>query len=282
MNKRRLKIPIGILLVALLLTPLGFIWAMTSMELNQYAPMDVPAVDIKSYGTPYEMVRRDMKEFITIKGSWVSSERFFMELPKLKNPYAARMIISSGEYIETDQIIGYSPDGKTEIKATVSGVVCGIFMGDFSYLMMESADKLYLSCNASAELLKIFKRPSLELCTEQGETVEVIKINPISNPDGTTKVLLQLGGGVYGGSVETLKLYTGKVYTQALVVSSKCLFKLNNDPNQWYVRQVDSEGNVIGNREVLVGFTDGDYTCVTGLEEGILLDSGYAAIMGDK
>ena len=37
---------------------------------------------------------------------------------------------------------------------------------------------------------------------------------------------------------------------------------------------------MVGNAEVKIGFAAEDMVCVTGVEEGVWLDSGYAAIMG--
>ena len=70
------------------------------------------------------------------------------------------------------------------------------------------------------------------------------------------------------------------VYTKALVAPSVCLFHLADEPDQWYVREVDESGNIVGNKKVQVGFSDGEYTCITGIPEGTLLDSGYGKFLG--
>lgn len=280
MRIRWLKIPIAILFIALLLVPLVLIWALTNMEMQQYEQVYIPTVAIKSYGDPVPVERRDMKEFITISGTYVSVEQFFMELPRMKNAYSARLLVNIGDYIYKDEIIGYSEDGLTEILSTENGVIREIHLGDYSYFSMENDENVALSCLADDKLLTIFNRDTLALSDEKGNAVRILEIDRLINENGQTRVLLKLNDGVYGSSVTGLKLYTGKVYTKALIVPSDCLFRLPENPKQWCVRVLDNDRNAVGNQPVQIGFSDGEYTCVTGIEEGTLIDSGYAKVMG--
>ena len=51
-----------------------------------------------------------------------------------------------------------------------------------------------------------------------------------------------------------------------------------NEP--WVVRQVTAEGIFLTEREIQIGYSNGDYVCVTGVEEGECFDMGYKAIVG--
>ena len=146
---------------------------------------------------------------------------------------------------------------------------------------MESNEAIALQCSVNDELLKVFERTGLSLTDKDGRAVELLKIEKTFNNLGERYVYLKLPTGVYGGEVKNLLLHTGKVYTKALVVPNKCLFRLPGDEKTWYVRTVDQEGNALENVQVSVGFSDGEFTCVTGLAEGVLLDSGYATIHGE-
>ena len=75
----------GILFIALLLAPLGAIYAITELEMEQYNDVFVPGVVEKSYGDPLPVVRMDMQEFITVSGTYVSTEEFFMEIKRFRN-----------------------------------------------------------------------------------------------------------------------------------------------------------------------------------------------------
>lgn len=278
---RWLQFLAGLLFIGLLLAPLGCIYAITNLEMAQYSEVYVPAVAEKSYGAPMPALRMDMQEFITVSGSFVSAERFYMEIPKLKNTYSARLLVGIGDYIEAETLIGYTEDGTKEVFSTASGIVRDIHLGQSSYMLLESLDRLALRCFVNESVLTVFRRDTLDLTDTNGEPVELIEIGKTANQNGEVCVLLALPDGIYGAEAKGVKLYTGKVYTQALVVPTKCLFHLPEDKETWYVRVVDENRNALGNQAVQVGFSDGDYTCVSGLAEGTLLDSGYARIHGE-
>lgn len=279
--KKILHFLVILLFLGLLLAPIGGIYYLTELEMEQYNDVYVPAVVQKAYGQPLPVERRDMKEFITLSGSFVSTETFFMELPELKNTYSARFLVEAGDYIEDGMLLGYTENGKQEIFSTATGVIREIHLGSTSYIRMDSNEALALRCSVKDELWEILERSNLSLSDKDGRPVELLEIEKTMNSFGERFVYLRLPSGVYGGEAKDLLLYTGKVYTKALVVPNKCLFRLPGDEKTWYVRTVDEEGNALENVQVSIGFSDGEFTCITGLKEGELLDSGYAAIHGE-
>lgn len=270
-----------LMFLCLLLVPIVGIYTLTELEMQQYSDVYVPAVVQKSYGQPMPVERRDMKEFITLSGTFVSTETFFMELSDLKNTYSARFLVEVGDYIEEGMLLGYTENGKKEIFSTATGIIREIHLGSSSYIRMDSNEALALRCSVKDELLEILERSNLNLTDKDGRPVELLEIEKTMNSFGERFVYLRLPSGVYGGETTDLLLYTGKVYTKALVVSNKCLFRLPGDEKTWYVRTVDEQGNALENVQVSIGFSDGEFTCITGLKEGELLDSGYAAIHGE-
>ncbi len=281
-GKKLVKAFIAIAFLLLLLAPLVFIYAITAVEMRQFDRVAVPPLTEKAYGEPLPVLRTDLRESVTVSGKFISSRKFFMELPKLKDPYETRMLVSFGDVIQEGDIIGYQADGITKITASASGIVRDVHLGQRSYLLLESTQDLVLSCYVNESVLSMLKRDGLELTNAAGEPVELPYVGQIVDGNGDTEIRLLLSGGVYGASKKSLRLYTGKVYTQALVVPTACLFKIPEDETKWYVRVLDSQRNVVGIQAVQVGYSDGEFTCVTGLEEGTLLDSGYARIAGGK
>ncbi|HAL73561.1 MAG TPA: hypothetical protein DCM45_00540 [Clostridiales bacterium] len=79
-----------------------------------------------------------------------------------------------------------------------------------------------------------------------------------------------------------MKLYTGRVFANALIIDSHCLFHIDNDDRAWYVRTVDSNGNFIDFVRVEVGYRSDDYATISGIPEGTLCDNGYGKIMGEN
>lgn len=275
------RVLIFICFTALLLMPLGCIYLITNLEIKQNSTMTVPAISQKSYGTPYPVMRLDMREFVTVSGTYASNDTVFMELPKLKNTYSARMLVEQGDYIEAEELIGYSEDGSKEIRATESGVVREIHLGQWSYIKLDRVDSLVLRCFVPSNVLSSLTNNADTLTDSSGDSVELVEAAKTVSPNGT-EVLLGLSGGMYGETAKDVKLYTGRVYTQALVANAQCLFHLSTDDETWYVRIVDENGNVLGTQAVQAGFSDGEYTCISGIPEGTLLDSGYAQILGEK
>lgn len=279
-GSRVLHFLIGLLFFALLLAPMGCIYAITNLEMAQYADEAASPVTEKAYGEVKYVGRMDIPETITVSGTYVSTESLFMELPGMKNQYSPRLLVSVGDYIEEGTLIGYTEDGKKEIVSTAAGIVQELHFGSVSYVQLQNPDKLALKCQVSEKTYKIFQRTSLALTDKNGNAVEVLEMGKQVDYNGQISVLLSLSDGVFGATEEKVLLYTGRVYTQALVVPTNCLFRMENDPNTWYVRVVNENQVPIGNQEVKIGYSNGEYTCITGVEEGTLVDSGYAQIFG--
>ncbi len=279
-GRKIIHILIGLLFFALLLAPLGCIYALSNLEMEQYAEQVPNAVTEKAYGEVKYVGRMDIPESITVTGTYVSTESFFMELPGMKNQYSPRLLVSVGDYIEEGTLIGYTEDGKKEIVSTAAGIVEELHFGSVSYVQLKNPDTLALKCQVSEKTCKIFNRSTLALTDKNGNEVEVLEMGKQVDYNGQITVLLSLSDGICGGTAENVLLYTGKVYTQALVVPTNCLFRTENDPNTWYVRVVNENQVPIGNQEVKIGYSNGEYTCITGVEEGTLVDSGYAQIFG--
>jgi biotin carboxyl carrier protein len=272
------KILISFGLLMLLIAPLIAIFMLSKEEVKQYEPQPVPPLIEKAYGEICPVKRMDLSETIIISGTFVSTKKFFMELPRLRKPYGARMLIESGAEIHEGQLIGYSENKKTEIRATASGIVHKIKLGTTAYITLESIDDVALDCRMNDTTLKVLERKGLKLTTQEGDEVKILSISKTQDDKGNTTVLLSMPNGIYGKRVKDLHLQTGRIFYQTLVVDSRCLFHLNGDKKTWYVRNVDVNGNYLEDIKVNVSYTSGDYTAISGVPEGTLCDSGYSKI----
>lgn len=276
--RRFIKTIISLGLLLLLAAPLVAIFMLSKEEVKQYEPQPVPPLIEKAYGEICSVKRMDIKEIIFISGTFVSTKKFFMELPKLKNPYGMRMLVELGDEIDEGQLIGYSEDLRTEIRATASGIVRNINLGNTSYITLESVDDVALDCRTDEATLAILRREGLELTTQEGDEVEILFISRTQDGQGKTGVRLFVPNGVYGQTVKNFMLHTGRVFYQTLVIDSHCLFHLDGDVKTWYVRTVDINGNYLEDIEVNVSYTSGEYVAISGVPEGTLCDSGYGKI----
>lgn len=265
-----------IALICLLLTPVGALYFISQNEQAQYQPEPVPVVEELAYGDIVSVVRRDIYETITISGTVVSVSDFFVEL-KTKDPYELRFMVSVGDVIHPGDLIAY--DGSKEIVSEAYGLIREISLSNDPYLRLCSLDDLALECYVNDTQRAILQRSSLELLDEDGTALTLLDMDEICTNGNTTRVLLQYDTENlrYGQTFSELILSTGKVYSQALVVDERCVYKKPNTDG-YYLRLVDQDGHFISETEVKVGYSDGTYVSVSGIEEGTLCDSGYKTL----
>lgn len=268
-----------IILIAILVAPVGILYYISEDEQAQYQPDFIPAVEEMAYGEIVDIRRRDMSETITLSGSVVSVSDFFVEL-EVKDPYALRFMVSVGDVIHPGDLSAYN--GSKEILSEVYGMIREINLGTDSYLRMASLDDLALECYVNQSQRKVLLRSSLELADEDGTTLSFLSADDVYSGDNTTRVLLRYDKEdlCYGQSFENLKLTTGRVYRDALVVEERCVYQ-KVGAEGYYLRLVDEDGKYLSETEVKLGYSDGTYICVSGVDEGMLCDSGYKAFVGE-
>lgn len=267
---------ICILLTCLLLAPVGILYVISQNEQAQYQPEPVPAVEELAYGDIVPVIRRDIYETIKISGTVVSVSDFFVEL-KARDPYDLRFMVSVGDVIHPGDLMAY--DGSTEIISDVYGLIREISLGNDPYLRLCSLEDLALECYVNDTQRTILQRSSLELLDEDGIALTLLDMDEIYTNGNLTHVLLRYDSENlrYGQTFSDLIITTGKIYSQALVVDECCVYtKPNTD--SYYLRLVDQDGHFISETEVKVGYSDGTYICVSGIEEGTLCDSGYKTL----
>lgn len=271
------KILLSLLLAFLLLAPVGVIFYISGQEQAQYAPPEAIELKAQSYGDPCRIFRTDMDETITLSGKVISTGVFYQELD-YRDPYALRLLLSPGQVIFAGDVIG-SYKGEP-VLATETGVVSSVNLGTDSYIQLESLDDLLLECYVNEKTLAVLQRENLDLRDETGAALQVAKIDPIQQGDQGTRALFTIEAGrfVYGETVENLPLTTGKVFSQALVVESQCIYRLNGG-EQCYLRVVNEQGEFVEERKITAGYTNGRYTCITGAMEGEYCDPGYKAVV---
>ena len=185
--------------------------------------------------------------------------------------------VSVGDVIHPGDLIAY--DGSKEIISDAYGLIREISLGNDPYLRLCSLEDLALECYVNDTQRAILQRSSLELLDEDGTALTLLDMDEIYTNGNSTRVLLRYDAENlrYGQTFSDLILSTGKVYSQALVVDERCVYK-KPDTDSYYLRLVDQDGHFISETEVKVGYSDGTYICVSGIEEGTLCDSGYKTL----
>lgn len=264
-------------LAVLFALPVGMLYAISVSEQQKYETPLVQVGPERAYGERCAVTRMDMAETITVSGRVVSGEFVYMELADYSEPYSIRWVRSQGDAVRQGETIGYY-NGEA-VTASATGVIREISLGSKPYIRLDSIERLLLECYVSDVELKILKRDSLELTDENGVPLTVADIDLIRS-DGGTRVLLSYDAPTltYGAAVEELKLRTGVVYRQALAVEADCVYRKEKD-GQHYVRLVDENACYLREAPVEVGYTNGSYICVSGVQEGDWCDSGYKALV---
>ena len=150
---------------------------------------------------------------------------------------------------------------------------------DNAYIQYTTMNGLELECMVDDKILSILEAGGIR--TEHGEEVTVSYIAPMKNTNGTTTIRLKVEGGYIGQEVTDMKLFTGRIFYDVLVISEDCIYQKDVEADApWYVRRISSAGYFIDEVEVELGYSNGEEICVTGVQEGDICDSGYKSILG--
>lgn len=267
--KRKSIIIFIIVLVFLYFIPIVFICLLSSMEVEKYSQdVDFNFKEM-SYGEVVPVIRQDMREYYSFDGVFVSDLKKTVEIP-----FDAVVNVEVDEEVFCDSIIATL--NNKEIKAEVDGIV-----SDIDYIknkcIINDISSLLFECRVPKNYLKYF-----ECCVLYDELNSEIKVINKSNiiDKGYTKVYLKVPSNeyCYGEEIQGFPIYTGNVFRDALVLPVDCVYKKSDD-SRYYVREVSETGEFLYETEVTVGYSDGEYICISGIEEGAHCDSGYKAIV---
>lgn len=278
--KNILKCTFWLLILALLVSPLGLIFYISSQEMEAYQPPEAPLLQETAYGAVAQARRQDVEEYITVAGTFVSRACGYMELEQ-EFPSRIRWDVSVGDEVQEGQVLGTYQG--TPVVSTLNGILVenNSYSAGDAYLKVQLLEPLELECRVTDRVLTSLKRYAEELTTEDGTAVTVTYTGIVKDANGTTLVRLAIDSEdhYYGEVLPELRLLTGRSYSQTLVLDASCLYqKEPGENNPWYARRVTAEGLFLGEVTVQVGYSNGDVVCVSGVNEGDYFDTGYQAI----
>lgn len=275
------KVLLCLALLLLLITPVGLIYTLSMQEMEQYQQPEEIVLRESAYGAPMEAVRMDVQAYVTVDGRYISDSYAFQEL-NMKEPGKIRWLVSTGQYVQKGQVLGLY--GQEQVLSEHDGILREIsaYSSD-SYLRFTTMETLKLECSVSPEVLQALTKGSLT--TEQGEAVTITGTSPIVDANGNVTVWLDCPSPnrQYGAQLNQLKIMTGQIYKNALVLDADCVYQKDSaSDSPWYARQVSNSGYFLSEVEITVGYINGKVACVTGVKEGDYFDSGYKAVIGGK
>lgn len=269
------------LIIALMVAPLGLIYQISQDEMAEYATPTAPVLRETAVGNIAQANRQDVAVYVTVSGTFSSNSYIYQELNQ-ENPGMIRWIVGVGDEITEGQVLG-AYNGE-DVVSSVTGILSEMntYASSGAYLRFRLFEPVELSCRVDDRTLSMLKH-SDGLLTMNGETVTLIFASRQKNADGSTNIRLSIDTDqyTYGEHIDGLKITTGQVYRQAVVLPVDCVYQKNAGEDQpWYVRQVTQDGLFIMEHPVKIGYSNGDVICVTGVEEGSFFDTGYKAIVG--
>lgn len=269
-----------LVIIMLLVAPIALIYQISNEEITEYTVPETPVLQQVAIGKVVQSQKADVAEYITVTGTFISSGYAYMELD-YESPDDIRWLVRVGDEIQEGQAIGiYAGE---EVLSSVTGILVEMkAYGQDAYLRFELFSPLELECRVVDRVLSVLKR-SENLKTENGAEVKLIYSSSKKNSDGTTTVRLSVDTDEYwfGQEVRNLKVLTGRVYRDAVVLPVACVYqKVPGENNPWYVRQVTESGMLIGEYQVEIGYSNGETICVTGISAGNYYDSGYKVVVG--
>ena len=279
MVRRIGKVFLALLFLCLLAAPVVLLFLISEREQQQYRQATEIVLKDFAYGEICEVVRRDVEEEITVSGEVVSTEVVFIELNSYLYPYNIRLLVEPGEKLTVGDTIGYYQE--EPILSDQTGIVKSVSIGTDSYILLESLENLALAVECSNEnILDCFLGENVRMTTAEGAVFSVERVDDVKNKNGNTTVLLSCENQAltYGKQYASLRLQTGRVFPQALVVEKTCVYTLAGTEKQ-YVRRVDSNGEFMEEVEVSLGYSAGSFVCVSGIPEGSFCDGGYKAVI---
>lgn len=270
-----------LLIIALMVAPLGLIFQISQDEMAEYATPTAPVLRETAVGNIAQANRQDVAVYVTVSGTFSSNSYTYQELNQ-QNPGMIRWIVSVGDEITEGQVLGtYKGE---DVVSSVTGILLEMntYASSGAYLRFQLFEPVELSCRVDDRTLSMLKR-SDGLLTMNGETVTLMFASRQKNADGSTNIRLTIDTDkyTYGEHTDEMKITTGQVYQQAVVLPVDCVYQKDAGEDQpWYVRQVTQDGLFIMEHLVKIGYSNGDVICVTGVEVGTYYDSGYKAVMG--
>ncbi|MCD8381728.1 MAG: hypothetical protein LUC30_02245 [Clostridiales bacterium] len=272
-----------LLIVALLCLPVGLIFQISEAEMAQYEASEVPTLQQTAYGSPVQVERMDIRESITLSGTFVSDTWADMEL-SISKTELLRWSVAAGDQIAEGDVLG-TYNGK-DITSTLTGIIqdINVYSGSTNnqYIRVKLLEPVMLECDVTQEQLETIQKYD-DLTLADGTALSLEYVSLTRNEDDTTTVRLSLDDGAgyqYGQVLKEFPLYTGVTYPQTLVLSEQCVYqKTEGDDQPWYARRVTENGIFIEEIQVQVSGSYDGMVRISGVEEGDWFDSGYKAVL---
>ncbi len=280
MKLKTMLIRLGIFLffAVLMILPVIMMIRLSDQEMSKYEVDTTFEFKEASYGEPKMVSRADVKMYYTFSGTVTSDTYKYIRFAE-SDTSTVTAVVGIGDEIFKDKVVAYI--GDKAVKSEYDGIVEDIDLTPGGSIKVRSFDNLKLTCYSDLSTInKIRECKDLQL--ENGKEV---KIEEISNlvVDNKVKIVFSIEDMdyLYGQEINYLKIYTGKVYSDVLVIDKNCVYTKPED-NKKYVRVLDDNFYFVREEEVEIGFETEELVCVLNIDEDTICDSGYKEFVETK
>ncbi len=277
-KKLSAKIGIGVFFAALIILPLIMMFNLSERETANYQVNSSYEFKEAAYGEPKRVTRQDLKLYYEFSGTVTSSTYEYIDLPESETADIITTV-GIGDEVFKDDVVAYL--GSKEITTSSNGIVEDVASFAGGYIKLRTFDELKLTCMADISVINKVK-DCLTLQLEDGTAVSVDSVsNVLEDNQGKIVFSVENSDYMYGQEVKDLKIYTGKVYTDVLTIDKDCVYQ-KEENGDYFVRVIDENGYVEGEKEVEIGAETEDAVCVQNIEEDTLCDSGYKELLKNQ
>ncbi len=275
MKKKIIKILVGVIFLALFTAPLVMMLKMSQKEMGDVIQNSEYFFEEMAYGMPIAAYRTDMEHYVKTEGIVTSSTYSFIEI-NAESPSGIRIITDTDNEVHKGEIVGYAEG--VPVISNYDGIVTEICTDNGGYIKLQTFDNPVISCYVSERNIEMMKKAE-RLEDDEGNILTIEKISNICSEEGI-EVLLKCKDDIYqyGAVIPDLKIYTGIVFTDILVVDKSCVYKRSKNGVS-YVRLVDEDRHFIREISVETGYENENVVSVSNITEGALCDSGYKKIV---
>lgn len=275
-SKYILKTFIIAIFIAFIVFPIAMMKKLSDSEKEEYRQNNVFEFKETAYGEGRCVTRATIEEYVIVDGIVISESYEYIDVSNY-NDGQVRYNYNIGDEIYNGDAIAVADNNY--IKSPCNGIIEDIVKGD--YVKVRNIDKIKLVCKGDRKSIDKIKN-GRNLHLENGEKLVIDRVSNVA-VDNMMEVVINVESTdfMYGQTFTKLKVFTGTVYEDSLVIDKECVYqKYENGP--YFVRVLNDRLFFEYELQVEVGFETDEYISIVNVEEGTICDAGYKELIDTK
>ena len=271
-----LKTFIIAIFIAFIVLPIAMMKKLSDSEKEEYRQNNVFEFKETAYGEGRCVTRATIEEYVIVDGIVISDSYEYIDVSNY-NDGQVRYNYNIGDEIYNGDAIAVADNNY--LKSPCNGIIEDIVKGD--YVKVRNIDKIKLVCKGDRKSIDKIKN-GRNLHLENGEKLVIDRVSNVA-VDNMMEVVINVESTdfMYGQTFTKLKVFTGTVYEDSLVIDKECVYqKYENGP--YFVRVLNDRLFFEYELQVEVGFETDEYISIVNVEEGTICDAGYKELIDTK